>query len=116
MMKFVNYQCIFTSFLAAEILLINLQSLFPGFIVIDNGSRILHSFFHVLFASSSPFVNVIFGNRLQLRQPFFDVFTIRVIVQLLGPRVKNPEIGRSISAVADSPLPASTVLHGAEIN
>ena len=61
-------------------------------------------------------MNILLRNSFKLWKPFLDVFAIRVVIELLGPRIKYPKVRLGISAIAHRPLPSATVLHCAEIN
>lgn len=61
-------------------------------------------------------MDILVWNTFKLRQPLLDVLAVRVIVELLGPRIEDPEIGLGVSTIANCPLPPPTILHCTEID
>jgi len=82
----------------------------------QNWSWVVYSLFDVTMINLVPSVNVVIRHWLQFWDPSFDVCALRVIVDLLGPRIEYSEIGLSISSITHCPLPASGVLHGTVVD
>lgn len=97
-------------------MIISLDCLFSCLIMLNDWGWILYSFFTVLFMCFKPVVNVFAWNTFKLRNPFLDVYTLLIIVLLLGPWVENSKIWSSIRSISYSPLPASWILHRRIIN
>jgi hypothetical protein len=84
--------------------------------VINYWPWVLDPLLYVGVANFAPVVDVLGRQTLQLRQPLLYIGTLRVVVGLLGPRVKDPEIGLGVGAVAHCPLPPPRILHRAVIH